>query len=287
MINNSLTYDNCPLCCSSSISKKGDISYAEPLYFSTTIIELDNTPELWKCSKCQSSFTQNRVSENDSIKLYSNGLSAERWSRTGITFVNSKPENQLKCLQQYFLPGKKVLDIGCNTGELLDYAKSLGCETTGVEYSKQSREVIKTKNHKSYSTIPEINEQFDVITAFDLVEHLYDMPTFFLNCKKLLKNGGLLIILTGNIDSFSAKFCNSKWWYVRFPEHISFPSHNYFVKHSGFTLVEKVKTYASIGYEVRLLSSLKGVMIGILRGRYSGLPSIRSDHMLVILRNGI
>jgi len=283
-INNTLKYNSCPVCFSCKLTKVGNISYQTPLFFSTTLINLDSVPALWICDQCQSSFTQNRVPEKYAISLYSKGISAERWSPERVLFKNIKPKNQIECLQRYLLPGKKLLDIGCNTGELLDYAKSCGCETAGVEYSQQSRDLLHNKNHIIFNSISEVKEKFDVITAFDLVEHLYNVPSFFIKSKEMLTKNGVLIILTGNIESFSAKLCKSKWWYVRFPEHIVFLSKRYLVHHSGFKLIERIRTHASNNFKSDFTISLKRLVKGILKQYYNGLPCIEPDHVLIVLK---
>jgi len=106
-INNTLKYNSCPVCFSCKLTKVGNISYQTPLFFSTTLINLDSVPELWICDQCQSSFTQNRVPEKYAISLYSKGTSAERWSSETILFEDLKPMNQIECLQRYLLPEKK------------------------------------------------------------------------------------------------------------------------------------------------------------------------------------
>ncbi len=284
MIANDFRNKFCPLCHSESIHKVGDISYDQLIHFSTTEIELKFIPELWNCSECDSSFVQNVVPESMAVTLYSQGASAKRWSRE--PFQPQKPANQIECLQRHFLKGKMVLDIGCNTGELLDYAKSLGCETAGVEYSQSSREILENKSYVAYSSMSSVGRRnFDVITAFDLVEHLYDMPTFFLNCRKMLNKDGVLIVLTGNIGSLSARLCKSKWWYLRYPEHIAFPSRQYFVRYSGFLVKEWIRTYASNDYQYSWPQILRGLASGVVRRRYNGLPSIGPDHVLAVLKN--
>lgn len=273
----------CPLCRGESIHKIGDISYDCPILFSTSEVELEFIPELWKCSECSSSFVQNIVPESMAISLYSNGESAERWSRE--PFHLQKPVNQIKYLQQYLLDGKKILDIGCNSGELLDYAKALGCETAGIEYSKNSRNILEDKKHIAFSSMAEVREKFDVITAFDLVEHLYDIPAFFMNCSKMLNQGGVLIVLTGNVGSLSARFCKSNWWYLRYPEHVVFPSRKYYAHYSGFLMKKWVRTYVARDYKYPWIQVLKRMIGGVRQGGYNGFPPIGPDHVLVVLKN--
>ncbi|HQH99513.1 MAG TPA: class I SAM-dependent methyltransferase [Spirochaetota bacterium] len=279
---NTLRHQKCPLCFDANIYKIGDIAYHTPVMFSTHVIEISNTPEYWKCNKCGSSFVQNIIPEKKIIELYSFGSSSNRWSK--IPFQEVKSKNILNALGKLFENNVKVLDIGCNTGLLLDFAKSKGCITTGVEYSEESRNQAIEKGHRCVSSIVEIDETFDVITAFDLVEHLYDCSGFFRFCRDHLKRNGKLAILTGNMNSISAIISRSNWWYIKYPEHIIFPSKKYYKNFSGFALNKWILTYAAVGYKNPISKIInKEIYNQIYNGQYIGLPSIGPDHVLVVL----
>ena len=177
-----------------------------------------------------------------------------------------------------------VLDVGCNTGELLDFVKSKGCRTAGVEFSATSRSMLNSKQHQAYDSLDHVTERFDVITAFDLVEHLYDVPGFLKKCQSLLVDGGVVVILTGDKSSLSARICQSKWWYLTHPEHIVFPSRQYYVQHSGLHVEKWIPTYASKGYKKQPVAVFKGVLKRILKRNYTGLPSLGPDHVLIVLK---
>ena len=180
-----------------------------------------------------------------------------------------------------------MLDIGCNTGELLDYAKSRGCQTAGLEFSAASRGVLEEKGHRAYASFDELDELYDVITAIDFVEHLYDVPDFMARCKRQLAPDGCLVILTGDVGSLSARICGTRWWYVRIPEHIVFPSRKYYEEFSGFQVAEWISTYASVVYDktvVRKIIRIIKIMKVLLKGNYRGLPSFYPDHILIVLR---
>lgn len=283
-IHNDLTREVCPFCLSADIRSVGQIKYNIPILFSTKDIQIGRIPELWKCTICESRFVQNVISENQAIALYSEGASADRWSQ--MPFEVDKPKSQIKCLTKYFKRNTKVLDIGCNSGLLLDFAKSLGCDTAGVEYSEKSRKLLENKGHKAFKSINDTKEKYDVITAFDLIEHIYQPNIFMEQCKNRLRDNGFFILLTGNISSASSNLCGSDWWYIKYPEHIVFPSRKYLSNSSGFQVVEWIKTYASKGYKVPISQLVKVILRGlILRKNYSGLPSIGTDHILVVLKN--
>jgi SAM-dependent methyltransferase len=283
LINNGLRHDRCPCCQASDISKVGDIGYGEKVLFSSHEIRLDHTPELWRCEKCKSSFTQNILSEDVATSLYTQGTAGERWSR--VPTPQQKPAEIVNELIKYFQPGLRVLDIGCNTGELLDFAQSSRCITAGVEFSDASRIELGKNGHQAYPSLAETgNRQFDVITAFDLIEHLYDVESMLASCRDALAENGTLIILTGDINSWSSRLCGSRWWYVKYPEHIVFPSIKFLREFPGLELVRWVPTYAALGYRNPPLKVLMGLARYMLTGRYAGLPSFGPDHALIVLR---
>lgn len=280
---NTLRYNNCPLCHSSNILRKGLISYSTPVLFSTYEVTITEMPELWKCRNCGSGFVQSIFPEENAARFYSDGSSCERWPHEPI--AQTKPREIVDALTSIFNDGAKVLDIGCNTGALLDYAKSRGCTTSGVEFSKKSIETLVDKGHAPFQSISELHEPFDVITAFDLVEHLYDVPGFLDSCYNRLKPNGALVILTGDIMSLSARMTQANWWYVRHPEHIVFPSKKFFKLFTRFHVDFWIHTYASLEFKTDLSIALRKYIGTLLPGRtYAGLPSLGPDHILAVLR---
>lgn len=279
---NRYKWEKCPLCGSADIRPMGDIDYRRPILFSTTPIELDEVPALVGCNSCNSWFTQHVVSASDALDFYKRGESNAKWPRQ-LPFVEEKSANIISRLNQYFLEGSRALDVGCNTGSLLDYARSKGCLTYGVEPSVASQSILTEKGHEVFSSVEVISGQFDVITAFDLVEHLYDLTDFFARMHGLLAKGGVLILLTGDIASRSAQLTKHDWWYLKAPEHIVFPSQVYLKNLAGFQLRSVDRTYASKGYKKPLIFSAAQLIRKMILRKYVGLPPLGPDHMLVVL----
>jgi SAM-dependent methyltransferase len=237
-ITNNIRTDTCPCCKSRSIFKVGTIKYAKNTTYSSTKIVLTEIPELWRCNECQSCFTQNRVSEADSISLYSLG---DSWSSE--SFLNYKTQATVDLIDSLVKPNCKMLDIGCANGAMLDHAKQRGAITFGLEYSRANLDELRRKQHIAYSDWSQVDERFDIIAAFDVVEHLYNLESFLDYCFSHLSDDGVLVLMTGDINSWSAKVGNTKWWYVRYSEHILFPSLDYFATLCNFKIVTTVKTY--------------------------------------------
>ncbi len=279
---NSYRHKSCPLCSSIKVQYVNNIEYMGHDKFTTNVISLGFSPELWRCCTCGSWFAQNIIPANVAISLYRDGFSADCWSQKPL--VENKSSEILDLLSSVMEKDKRVLDVGCNTGELLDYAKSRGCITSGVEYSVNSRKILDCKGHLAYSSLDEADETYDIITSFDLIEHLYDVPYFFKACKEKLSDNGLIVILTGDIRSLTARLCQAKWWYLKYPEHIVFPSHNFYEKYSGCQVDEWISTYASVGYHHPFTTKMIGITRNLLEGNYMGLPSLGPDHILIVLR---
>ncbi|RKS97780.1 class I SAM-dependent methyltransferase [Chryseobacterium defluvii] len=99
-----------------------------------------------------------------------------------------------------FVKNKKVLDFGCGSGYgtkmLSEHAESV----TGVDISKEAVDFAKenyTSSNLKFKTIPEIsNETFDIITSFQVIEHVPNDNRYVDDLKKLLNPGGYLLIST-------------------------------------------------------------------------------------------
>ena len=282
-INNSAILNRCPLCASSSIYQVGKLKYREKINFSSHEVVFSHIPELWKCQGCLSCFVQNTVDVETAKMLYSTGQPGDRWSK--VPFDQSKTYEVIEHMSAIFKNKGNVLDVGCNTGELLDFALKFGCKTSGVEFSLASREILSEKGHRPYATLEDSPGGYDVITAFDLVEHLHDVPAFLKICREKLSAKGRLVILTGNVNSFSARRAGSNWWYAQYPEHIVFPSKRYFRGKTSFRIEKWIGTYASVGYRFPVKRIWSEILNSVLRRQtYTGLPSIGPDHVLIFLK---
>jgi SAM-dependent methyltransferase len=278
IVNNDLVHSQCPLCMSFKIKMVGNLKYSSDLIFSTHEIVLQNKPELWKCLNCRSGFTQYAINKEKAESLYSSGNGSKRWSSE----VFDKDSIVVNYFTDLLKKEMNVLDIGCNTGEFLDFAKDRGCSTYGVELSDNSIEILEKKNHIAKKDMDFGDVKFDLVVAFDLIEHLYDVNGFLKQAGSMIKPQGSLVILTGNINSLSALISKNDWWYVNYPEHVVFPSKKYFKDHTIFTDFNSLKCYASKIRSEENRIGLKNIH-NIFSKNYNGLPSLGPDHFLVSL----
>ncbi len=201
-------------------------------------------PVLNRCLNCKSWFTNYPVPERSAMELYTRGDGNKRWSHED--FERDKASKVVDFFRQVLKPSMSILDVGCNTGEFLDYAKQKGCDTFGLELSKTSSMTVNKKGHRCENSIEKLSQyKFDLITAFDLVEHLYHPKKFIADLVGYLKPQGRLVILTGNKNSVSAKVLKNNWWYCNYPEHVVFPDAYFFRKELNVEIIDQIPCFAS------------------------------------------
>jgi len=119
----------------------------------------------------------------------------------------------------------RVLDWGCGTGKLLSTLSSK-IEKFGVEPSAgasvEAREKGVTILSPSDLESRTLAGTFDAITIVDVVEHVRNLDELRQTVARLLRKGGVLIVVTGSYDSPPARRLGKYWYYLHYGEHISF-----------------------------------------------------------------
>lgn len=120
-----------------------------------------------------------------------------------------------------------LLDVGAGDGRLL-----WACGEAGLTGRRSAFDVMHYDGIERHLTgefiqgflddpLPEWSlERYDVVTLFDVLEHLYDPRQAFENLRWLLREGGLVFIETGNSQStWPLRMGINHWWYARLLEH--------------------------------------------------------------------
>lgn len=96
----------------------------------------------------------------------------------------------------------RLLDIGCAFGDFLAYANNLGWDVSGADISPhlvaEARKRGFTVHEGDLAEIGLSPESYDVVTMWDVIEHLNDPQGFLKTIRPLLKPNGLLFFHTGN-----------------------------------------------------------------------------------------
>jgi 2-polyprenyl-3-methyl-5-hydroxy-6-metoxy-1,4-benzoquinol methylase len=116
------------------------------------------------------------------------------------------------------LPGTKVLDIGTAGGAFLDAAKEFGFDAYGMEPSMDLVERGKARGLKiEQGTIDSHSfaaHSFDMVSLWDVLEHLPDPKAALIEIRNLLKPNGVLLINFPDIGTWQSKIAGKKFWWI-------------------------------------------------------------------------
>ena len=120
--------------------------------------------------------------------------------------------------------GGRLLDVGCGSGGFLRNMQRLGWNVEGVEVDPAAVAQARSQGLPvKYGTLEDqryTDSTFDVITLFHVIEHLFEPIEVLFECRRLLKNGGQLILITPNTKSLGHKLFRECWRGLEPPRHL-------------------------------------------------------------------
>jgi SAM-dependent methyltransferase len=169
------------------------------------------------CQKCELVYVNPRPSEEILISGYSDAqdplFAAQNDSRIKTFYKTLQPIlPRLNMSGQ----GKKVLDVGCAGGAFLVAARQHGFDAYGVEpsrwmaaYGRKTYDVNIQDGILVPGMFPE--QSFDMITLWDVLEHLSNPNATLGLIRSLLKPGGVLLVNYPDIGSWAARLLGERW----------------------------------------------------------------------------
>lgn len=123
-----------------------------------------------------------------------------------------------------FVPGGRLLDVGCGAGDKLMEFRSLGWSVNGLELSTKAANAGATRGLDiRVGTLDENNpfadEAFDAITFYHSLEHLPSPNKALETAFQLLKPGGEVLIVVPNFGSLERRIFGQYWNWVDVPRH--------------------------------------------------------------------
>lgn len=194
-----------------------------PVCNSNSFIALNNysAHHLVRCTTCSMTFAH-RIPSPLELENHYKGYSRGRF----VSELTIQKYEELLTRFCQFTEGKRVLDVGCGSGFFLESAKNSGWDAIGTEYGSESIEHCTGKglivHEGDILTIDLPKDSFDVITSFEVIEHLVDPKSHIKRLFELLKPGGLLYITTPNINAVTRYILKEKWSIISYPEHLSY-----------------------------------------------------------------
>lgn len=186
--------------------------------------ELDQTPAilaegpLLRCGACGQLLSSCSVQQHDDALGkwdVASGTNPDEKSKKRYRKVTVRRLQTAMRLLQTEPRGCSFLDVGCSSGALLGVAVSQGLTVWGVEPAAAAAESAQKAGFNVVAgflhdaAYPD--NQFDIITLFEIVEHLRDPVSMLKECRRILKPGGILAINTPNAASWTARFMGARW----------------------------------------------------------------------------
>ena len=142
------------------------------------------------------------------------------------------------------LRGKKLLDVGCANGQFLEYAGKFAVESTGIDISEEMVNAGKEAGLNCLvKDLFEMEGEFDLLTYWDVIEHVSNPRQVLEKTRELLAPGGEVVIQTPCTGMVSELF-GDKWLYYLPVQHLHLFSQESLFKllsDTGFSVVSWVR----------------------------------------------
>lgn len=208
-------------------------------------------------------------------------------------------KKKLNLINVFSSEEKKLLDIGCGTGDFLQTAQQNAWTVSGIEPNQQARNIANKKTNESVFDVDQLlkfdADSFDVITLWHVLEHLPNLDEQIATFKKLLKPNGTLVIAVPNYKSYDAQHYKQFWAAFDVPRHLwhfNKASVSNLVSKQSFK-VDKIKPMWFDSFYVSMLSEkhksgkmnpIKSIWIGLL-SNLKAVSTKEASSLIYIIKN--
>ena len=124
------------------------------------------------------------------------------------------------------LEGRRLLDVGAGSGKLVQFFRGRAIDAHGIEPSRALFDrFLAGDTAFTYATLDEFHasdpQTFDIVTAFDVIEHVADPREFLRAVSTFLEPGGIFFVSSPDVESLTAKVFGRRWHFY-YPYHLSY-----------------------------------------------------------------
>ncbi|MFT6246518.1 MAG: 2-polyprenyl-3-methyl-5-hydroxy-6-metoxy-1,4-benzoquinol methylase [Salibacteraceae bacterium] len=211
---------------------------------------------LCKCGNCGFVFCQEIPSIKE-LEDHYDGYGRNDY----LSPITIKRYNELLDEFEKYRSTNKILDVGCGIGYFLDEAKKRGWEVYGTEYTDEAVKICSDKGFNiNKGKLDPGNydpEAFDIVTSFEVLEHINNPIEEVGNFNSILRKGGLVYLTTPNFNSLLRYRLKAEYNVIGYPEHLSYytpKTIKLLFNSSGF----KKKKIKTTGYSKTRLKTSQG-----------------------------
>jgi SAM-dependent methyltransferase len=192
----------------------------------------------------------------------------------------------------------RLLDVGCSSGGFLRMARDRGFQVSGIDIGRGSVERARAAGLDAHVAVledaPFSPGSFDVISLFDSIEHMAHPLRALEAARVLLKNDGLLVVTTPNVDGL---FPRLTWQLfgrtVGAWEHPGPPAHLFQFSRDTLRLTLRHTGFREVWGRTEAIpvptaaDALEGALIDVLQAKRAGLFPPRRSLRWFILRGSL
>jgi 2-polyprenyl-3-methyl-5-hydroxy-6-metoxy-1,4-benzoquinol methylase len=183
--------------------------------FSCTNPGYGHHAQIVQCQKCGYVYANPRWSGDEILDAYT--------AVTDETYVQERAgreltfQKHLRAMEKRVgqANGRSLLDVGAYIGVFVETAAQAGWQACGVEPSEWAASVAQRQElnviHGTQDAPELVGKRFDVVTMWDVIEHVVDPSGEIGKAYQLLEPGGWLVVHTMDISSLMAKLMGSRW----------------------------------------------------------------------------
>jgi 2-polyprenyl-3-methyl-5-hydroxy-6-metoxy-1,4-benzoquinol methylase len=189
------------------------------------LIWLDPMPTVDEIGKAYKNYYTHNQSKNTRWTLLAR-IFRSLFHKPSIVLLRMRAERRhYKCMYLDQVPTGRLLEVGCGSGKRLARMKALGWDVMGQEIDPMAAQYVRKKwainvHLGSLETMTLPQEKYDVIIMSHVIEHVHDPVSLLSTCCSLLKNNGLLVLLTPNAASYGHHKFGEAWRGLEPPRHL-------------------------------------------------------------------
>ncbi|HEU5422112.1 MAG TPA: class I SAM-dependent methyltransferase [Nitrolancea sp.] len=181
--------------------------------------------QLVRCRRCGLRYLSPRPCAEALPTIYPADYAPFRQSGLSARIKRRGRRRELAALRPLLDPPRRVLDLGCATGELLQIVRELGnADVLGVEPSSEAAAVARARGLEVVAgTLEDArlpSGSLDAALLAHVIEHLPSPDATLAELARVLRPGGALVLWLPNADSLAARLLGARWIGYDAPRHL-------------------------------------------------------------------
>ncbi len=247
----------------------------------------NETFSLCRCTQCGLIYLNPRPTQKEIGNYYPDDYEAfyslKNASSTRQWHLLRSLNAQLDFVEAHVSSRGRLLDVGCATGSFLHVAQTRGWKVTGIEINHRAADFAKRQYGMRVFTEPLgstatflPDQSFDVITLWDVLEHLPSPRMAMKHIHRLLAPDGIVVFSIPNLHSFDRYIFGSSWIGWDAPRHFTLFTYQ--------TLFVLLKLTGFVALDAKCITGGKGTFflsVDTVLRRYKYLAWIKKGYPLL------